>query len=182
MNATTTITKPSTKVLFSSMVQEERVPIREQAIILDSMEGLTVQEYTVALAKIINPKDIHYVSRISHGRICFYLSSKELADQLVDNNTNVTVGSSALEIRPLISKARRIITSNVQPCIPSSIIENELKKLDITPVSQITSVRAGIYLPELGCILSFRKQMYMKSEDIPKIPHRMQISHQNVNY
>lgn len=172
----------TSKVSFAKMVQQEIVPTREQAIVFDSIEGHTVEEYTIALAKIVTPKDIHFVSRISHGRICFYLSSKDLVDRLVDKNTKINIGNKLLGVRPLITKTKRIIISNVQPCVPCSVIESELKKLDIVPVSPITTMRAGIYLPEMSHILSFRKQMYIKPDDFPKIPNNMQITHENVNY
>ena len=72
--------------------------------------------------------------------------------------------------------------SNVQPCIPTATIFNELQQLDIVPVSPITTIKAGIHRPELGHLLSFRKQMFIKQEDIEKIPNNLRINHEGVSY
>ncbi|KAM0734621.1 Transposon TX1 uncharacterized 82 kDa protein [Formica fusca] len=178
-----TTTNPTTIVSFARIVQQRQFPTKEQAIVMDSVEGHTVQEYTVALGNLINPRNIRYVSRISHGRICFYLNSKDIVDQLTDNNTKINIGNNTFEIRPLISKAKRIIISNVCPIISHTTIEEELKKkIGITPVSQITSIRAGISIPEYGHILSFCRQMYVHPKDVQKIPENMQINYDDTTY
>lgn len=120
---------------YSTIVEQGSFPTKEQAIILDAIEKISVHEYTVAIGKIVKPENILYVSRISNSRICLYLSSKELVANLCDNNTQVNIGNTNLSIRPLISKSKRIIISNVCPIIPHSVIETELKRLDINPVS-----------------------------------------------
>ena len=61
-------------------------------------------------------------------------------------------------IRPLISKANRIIISNVQTCIPNAVIEDELKKINVNPVSYISQVRAGMNDPGFSHIQSFKDQ------------------------
>lgn len=176
-----TITNLTTTVSFARIVQQGQFPTKEQAIVMDSVERNTVQKYTVALGNLINSRNICYVSRISHGRICFYLSSKDLVDQLTDNNSKINIGTNTLEIRSLILKTKRIIISNVCLIIPHITIEEKLKKkMDITPVSQITSIRAGI--KEYGHILSFHRQMYVRPEDVQKIPENMQINYNDTTY
>ena len=170
------------KVSYANMVNQVPTPTKEHAIVFDAVDGHTIQEYTVALGNIINPINIAYVSRISHGRICFYLSSKELVEKIVDDEIKIKIGESILAVRPLISKAKRIIISNVCPIIPHSTILNELNKINIFPVSQLTSIRAGIKDPGYSHILSFRKQMYVKTEDVTKIPYNMQINYDDTNY
>lgn len=167
---------------FSSIVQQERIISRDHAIVVDTIKDKTVEEYAVALAKVIPPKDILYVSRISQNRVCFYLSKTEIVDHLVENNFKLRIEDLLLEIRPLTSKAKRILISNVQPCIPSSVILEELRKLDISPISPITTIKAGMHMKELGHLLSFRKQMFVKPEDIEKIPSNLKITHEDVNY
>ena len=77
-----TVSQPAKS--FSTIVQQEKTQTRDQGIILDAIEGYTVEEYAIALAKVINPKDILYVSRINGSRICFYLSNKQLVDTLLE--------------------------------------------------------------------------------------------------
>ena len=131
---------------------------------------------------MVNPKDILYVSRISGARICFYLSNKQLVDRLIENKATVKINNEDLEIKPLVSKAKRIIISNVQPCLPTSLIVEELNKLNISPISRITTMKAGMQSSVLSHLLSFRKQVYLAPEDVPKIPPHMRITYENVNY
>ena len=179
-SASTTINSPT--VSYAKMVQQVQYPTKEQAIILDSIEGLSVQDYTIAIGNLVQPSNIRYVSRISHGRVCIYLSSKELADKVTDNHTTVKVGTHTLEIRPLISKSKRIIISNVCPIIPAHVIEKELSKFDIKPNSKITNIRAAISVPGYAHVLSFRRQMYVNPEDIKKLPETLQISYDDTVY
>lgn len=161
------------------MAQSIQYPTREQAIVLDAVEGLTISEYTVAVGKLIEPNNIRFVSRISHGRICLYLSSKELVEKLTETNTKVNIGTHSLPIRTLISKAKRVILSNVCPIIPNKKIIDELEKLQILPVSQISFIQAGMSEAGYAHILSFRRQIYVKPEGIEKISSSMQIEYDN---
>lgn len=149
--------RKSPKALYEEKVQMEQFPTKEQAIIIDAMEGISVHEYTAAIGKIINPKNIRFVSRISHRRICLYLSEKEIVNRLVNEKTKVNIGTHTLEIRPLIAKSKRIIISNVCPIIPHSVIEEELLKYNVKPLSTITDIRAGMNESGYYHILSFRR-------------------------
>ena len=157
-------------------------PSKDQAIILDSLEGVPVQDYLLAISTVVDKSDIRYISKISHGRVCIYLSSKEIADKLTDNNVKITIGNHKLEIRPLMSKSKRIILSNVCPIIPSTIIEEELLKHGIKPTSQITYTRAAASLPGFTHVLSFRRQMYLSPEDELKMPASLPIIYDGTNY
>ena len=172
---------PSTSS-YAQVAQQTQFPTREQAIVLDSVEGISIQEYTVAIGKITDPKNIRFVSRISHGRVCLYLNSKENADKLTESNKKVVIGQHALEIRPLISKAKRIILSNVCPIIPHHIVQEELIKHNIRLSSQITFIRAGINDPSYAHVLSFRRQVYIHPEDVTNLPDVLQINFDSVNY
>lgn len=130
---------------YAKMVQQVQLPTKDQAIVLDSMEGLTVQDYTVAIGNIVQPNNVRYISRISHGRVCVYLSTKEIADKLTVSRTKLNI---------------------VCPIIPSAIIEEELLKINIKPTSQITNIRAAISIPGYSHVLSIRRQMYVQPEDI----------------
>lgn len=179
------LTPPKTlpTVSFARMVQQPQSPTIDQAIVLDSMDGHTIQDYAYAIGSLVEPRDILYLSRISNGRICCYLSNKELADKLTVNKTKVNIGSHTLEIRPLVSKAKRIIISNVCPIIPPTIIEDELAKLNIKPCSKITNIRVGLNDPNYAHILSFRRQVYLSPDDVDnKMPASMQILYNNTTY
>lgn len=167
---------------YAKVIQQMTCPKREQAIVVDSVEGIAVKEYAVAIAKIIGPQNILYISKISNNRVCLYLSSQQLVNHLVETHTQVTIGTKTLEVRPLISKTKRIILSNVHPVIPNSAIEYKLAEFDVNPKSQITYVRAGLNEAGFTHILSFRRQMYINPEDLSKLPSSMQIQHENTVY
>lgn len=152
-----TANKSVSNAQFAAIVQQDKVLSRDLAIVIDSIENHTLEDYAVELAKVINPKDILYVSRISQGRICFYLSKKEIVDELTNEEKKITlkVGDNTLPIRTLVSKAKRVTVSNVQPCIPTSVIQKHLNDLGIIPVSPITNIKAGIHRPELGHLMKF---------------------------
>ena len=175
-----TVSKIATS--FANIVQQEKTLSRDQAIVIDAVEGHLVEEYADSLAITINPKDMLYVSRISGSRICFYLSSVQLANKLIDDNIKIKIGGEDLRIKPLVSKSIRIIISNIQPCVPISLIEEELNKLNIFPTSRITTMKAGIHSSIVGHLLSFRKQMYVHPEDLSKIPPSIRITHEKQNY
>ena len=173
---------PPHKVSYAQATQHIQVPTKEQAIIIDAIEGVSVQEYARELAKIISPTNMKFISRISFGRVCIYLSSKEIADRLTDNHTKINIGGQQLEIRPLISKAKRIILSNACPIIPNETILEELTRLNITPVSKITYIRAGINDSGFTHLLSFRRQMYIKPEDVATLPPVLRINFDDTTY
>ncbi|KAK2575222.1 hypothetical protein KPH14_002684 [Odynerus spinipes] len=107
-------------------------PSKEQAIVTDASDGLTIKDYTIAIGKIVGPKNIRFVSRISNGRVYLYLSSKNLVDRVMSVNSTINIGwSHNLRLKPLVSKDVRIIISNVCPVIPHSIIEEKLHELGI---------------------------------------------------
>lgn len=167
---------------FARVVEKSHCPTKEQAIIIDAIDGHQINEYTLALGKQIGPANILYASRISNGRICYYLNSKELVDKLVENKTKIIIGNTSLEIRSLVSKAKRIIISNVCPIIPNSIISEELKRLGVSPVSHVTTLRAGMKERGYTHILSFRRQVFINPEDSQKVPPNLQINHDGTNY
>ncbi|KAL1508994.1 hypothetical protein ABEB36_003803 [Hypothenemus hampei] len=92
---------------YASVAQD--VPIKFHAIVLDTVEGLEVQDYAIAISKIVEPKNITHISRISHGRVVVYLKSKILVDDLTGQKTTINIGVHSLEIRPLVTRAKRIL-------------------------------------------------------------------------
>lgn len=90
--------------------------------------------------------------------------------------------SNSGSLRPLITSNKRIILSNVCPVIPYEIIEKELIKIRIKSTSQISFLRAGLSEPGFSHILSFRRQVFVKPEDVDKLPASLNIFHEDTNY
>lgn len=182
MNPPTTVTGDQVRTSYSQVTQQTQVPTKEQAVILDAIEGIPVIEYTRAIAKKINPANIRYVSRVSNNRVCLFVNNKETANELIDVHKIVNINDNELTIRPLVSRAKRIILSNVWPFIPNNLILQELQKLHILPVSQISYIRAGNSDQALNHVLCFRRQMYLNPNDVDKIPPYLIIRFDDTDY
>ena len=54
------------KTSYANVTKQEFIPSQDQAIILQSIDGITIKEYARAIANIIGPKAIKFLSRISN--------------------------------------------------------------------------------------------------------------------
>ena len=170
------------QVSYARITQVEVCPKKDQSIVLDAIEGITIREYAIAIGTIIGPENISHISRISYGRICLYLSSVEIVNKLVDIHKQVTINEHSIEIRPLISRHKRVIFSNVPALIPSTVLENKLLEYNVSPKSQITRIRSGLTDPGYTHILSFRRQVYVDQDDLKNLPQSMQIVYDKTTY
>ena len=160
---------------YANATAKQILPIKEQAIILDSIEGISIDNYIDGLEKVIDLNQIRYISKISGRRVCIYLSNVDLVEKLT--NKFVTVKEIKLKIRPLMEKNKRVVISNVSPHIPNEILQDYFRKMDIQLVSQISQIRASLSKPGRSHILSFRRQVYVKEADEHRIPESIQIFH-----
>ena len=91
--------KTQQKNSYAHVADQPQFPTKEHAIILDSIEGITIQEYTLAVGRLLGSKNVRFVSRISHGHVCIYLNRKVTADSVIsDSPTKINIGSHSLEI------------------------------------------------------------------------------------
>ena len=177
------IAKRSQVSSYTAALQRDVFPSRTQAIVLDVKEGLSLTNYTVAVGKIVKPENIIYSSRISNGRICIYLKSKEIVEKLTEKYEFIDVGENQdkVAIRPLISKQQRIIISNVAPPIPHHILVEKFESIGIK-CAPITTLRAGISEKGYEHVLSSRRQTFIKKEDLTKLPEFFKIIFDDISY
>ncbi|KAL3274915.1 hypothetical protein HHI36_019696 [Cryptolaemus montrouzieri] len=97
------------------------------------------------------------------------LRTKVIADNLIEIHKQVIIKGQTIPIRPLITKAVRVIISNASADIPNGIIKDELVQQGVNLVSEITDIKAGLTGQMFAHILSFRKQVFIKPEDEEKI-------------
>lgn len=120
-------------VSYSQAARQVEFPKKDQAIILEAIDGFTSRDYALAHGKVINPTDMISIVHISNKRMIIVLSSKELAGKVTDETTKINIkGITDIEIHSYIPKTKRIILSNVFPWIPASLIENKLNEHGIT--------------------------------------------------
>ena len=141
-----------------------------------------MKDYIYAVAKITGPEAIHFASRIFNGRICFYLNRKTTAQDFVTNHRTVTINNVHTIVRPLIHPSQRIILSNVSPSIPHEYIEKFFTHNNVRMASKLTFLRAGIHETGFTHIVSFRRQVFINPDDLPKIPQSFLITHDNTQY
>ncbi|KAJ8671609.1 hypothetical protein QAD02_002868 [Eretmocerus hayati] len=149
------LTKTHATKSFGKVAEQFQFPTEDQAVILDAVEGSTINDYVPALVRVINAQDDAHVSRISGSRICFYLKTKALVDELTVTETNVNIGKHALSVRRLLSKVKRVTISYFHPRIPDSDSMEEWAKMNIEPVSRIAEIRERITVPGCSHICSF---------------------------
>lgn len=170
---------------FANVLKERQnkfnFPERDQAIIFDSIDSTKKNDYIFGVGGLIGPKNIIFASRVSNGRICIYLSSKELLEKFMNEHGGITINENFIVARRLVSPAKRIILSNVSPSIPHDIVEKELKRFGLKVVSPISFIRAGVSQPEYSHVLSFRRQVYIVVEENDKIPESILIQYKE-NY
>ncbi|XP_047352315.1 uncharacterized protein LOC124950108 isoform X2 [Vespa velutina] len=68
----------------------QQLPVKEQAIVLDYVNGISAQEYVTAIGQIIGPKNIGFVSPISNDLVYIFLNKKELAKLNVQPISQIT--------------------------------------------------------------------------------------------
>lgn len=145
-----TVTTPKS---FAKTVENSNFPKKDQAIIIDITDEINQKDYVFAIAKIVDPSNIIFISRISKDRYCIFLSSRELVDKIVNHIEPILCNNIPIKIRKYFNPDKRVIISNVCPLIPHDIIIDELRKLNITPTSKITCLRAGIPVEGFNHIL-----------------------------
>ena len=89
----------------------------------------------------------------------------------------IVINGHEIQLRRLLNSVKRIMDSNVCPSIPNITILQTLQKLYILPTSQINHLKAGINIEGYEHILSFRRQVYIKHEDIQKLPGPLTLNH-----
>jgi len=70
----------------------------------------------------------------------------------------------------------------VCPTFPHDVIEKEIINIGAILTSQIAYLRAVFSKEGFTHILSFRCQIYIKAEDVNKIPSSILIKHENMNH
>uniref|UniRef100_A0ABD2XS77 CCHC-type domain-containing protein n=1 Tax=Trichogramma kaykai TaxID=54128 RepID=A0ABD2XS77_9HYME len=87
-----------------------------------------------------------------------------------------------MTIRPLSNQTKKILISNVASCITNQELTQQLKSLQVEPLSAITFVRSGSKTPGYEHVFCFRRHVYIKPGDVAKIPPRLDFKHDNEPY
>lgn len=155
---------------------------KANAIVFNAIEGTKQITYIEEIAKLTDPSSIRAAFRMSGNRFCIFFNSKNVADEIVRRNKFVTIGNYRIELRKLINPARRIIISNICPSIPHKIIKDELDKLKITLLTEISFLRAGFQDNRFNHIISNRRQFHVNPDQVSLLPPSLLINYDNTAY
>lgn len=165
--------------------QTTSFPTRNQAIVMHVTEGLSLKDYIYGIGTLIGPSNIIFSSRISNNRICMYLKTSKLADEVTHSHPTVNINNTYVRIRKLINPSKRLLISNISPHIPHAILEQALINIHLKTTSPVSFLRAGLNDEEYKHILSFRRQVFVISEneiDTPEPPDTLLIDYEGESY
>ena len=172
----------SSNTSYAEAAQKHLYPKRDQGLLMHCVPGLTLTDYTCAIGDIVQPVNVLFASRISNNRICIYLSSKQLVDNITDKYKSIIIEQKTVFIRPLINKLKRVVFSNVAPEITDRALEDILDTLKVNRGSPVTLLKATITRGAYTHVGSFRRQVYVNPEDIAKIPEIFKINYEGLNF
>lgn len=179
INNTTNVQLTPRSNSYSSALRLKQVtPKEDQAIIINTVKEIKVVEYVTELIKFVDSKYITHASKLSHDRLCIYFTTKEVVDDFIVNHNGLNLNGNFYQARRLSMPAQRVVISNVSAHIPFIAIENLLKSQNFKLVSPITSLSAGLKVPGLEHIQSFRCQVYIALEANDYLPDSIVINHE----
>lgn len=126
---------------FAKTTANSATPKMNQAIVMNSVDGIKQIQYIIALNKITDATNIISASRISNNRFYVFLKSQQITNDLINKHSAIYIDNIEIPIRKLINPSKRIILSNVYPAIPNNIIIEALVNLDVKITSPITALR-----------------------------------------
>lgn len=103
-------------------------------------------------------------------------------ENVLKTHSSIYVNEIKIPIRRLINSSKRIILSNVCPTIPNQLIIEAFNSLGIKTISPITHMKASFSTEQFSHILSFRRQVYINQDSIPKIPSSITVTVEDATF
>lgn len=166
----------------SSTNTNTTLPDKHQGIILDNVEDPHIEQYIYKIGEIVDPKHITHAAKIARNRVCIYFNNKNIVEHITNNYKFIAVDHNVIPIRPLVLPSQRLIISPVQPIIPDSLIENELKKIGIKLTTPIKPLRLGLKNDRFSHIYGFRRHVFIMPDDTIIYPDSIVVEHDSVPY
>ena len=188
-NASTISTLP--KPTFAEKTKSKITPLTEfqypeedQAIIFRHIENTKILDYLKAFLTVIkDPKAIIAASRVSNNRVVIFLDSADRVNNLLATHKYFLLGENNVTIHRLRSPTSKIILSNVSPAIPNSVLLDHLVhnfKLECT--SPISILRVNPTDELFSHVISWRRQLYIKTKPDLNLPPSFTIEYNNRSY
>ena len=157
---------------------------------LPSDEETPLFNYILAVGRQIGPSNILAASKISKQRVCIYLSTEEIADRFVQDHKSIMINDKPIAVRKLVAPSKKLILSNVHPCVPNTLILKGLRNHNIKTTSSIHNLHVGLpsstlspkELASYSHIASFRRGVYVEDNSNTIIPDSLLITFENESY
>lgn len=161
---------------YSNILKTESYPTKHHAIVVQKIENVEFTDHILELRKIINLNNITDAYPMGFGRICIYLKTKELADEIAEKYKQVEIKGQHTPLRKLLTATKRLMIT-VPANIPNNILLDHITKNKIKLTTPITRVKLAN--PELLHINSGRRQAYYLPNDQIPIPDSILIDYDN---
>ena len=162
----------STKKTFSSVVNNDIFPSKNQAIIFSHMEGAPAAYYARKVAdKLGGANNVLHCMKISKERVRMYLKTRQIAEKFMNEGGEIEINQQVIKARWYIQENndKKLIITNVPPHVPHDIILDVFKTHGITPSSPMKF----LHLTQedgLTNILSEKRFVYIPSDSAAKFP------------
>lgn len=166
---------------FANITRSENLPKRNAGILINFIEETQIQDYIRAVGTIVGPRNVKHAARISANRICIFLTSKELVENLVTTHSVLKIKDQSTEVRRLVAPEQRVVISNIWPDIPNYLVENIFRQNNIKLLSPITHIKYNDIEDEYY-VCTFRRQVQISAEDARLLPVSAQIEHEKRKY
>lgn len=156
-------------------------PGKDQAVILQSVEGVTIAQYLREMANQVGGKNILFASRMSLGRIGFYFTSVTTVNSFMVEHGGISIKDQFLPARRMVTASERLVLSNVCPSIPHEVIAAALSSV-LRIVSPMTFISLGSKEGDLGHVFSFRRQVFVVRPEGRNLPDSILIEFDGEKY
>lgn len=162
---------------YSHILRAHTYPNKENAVIMNRIPETEITDYIIAFENIIDLKNITDAYPMSYDRVVIFLKTKELAEQITEQYTNLKVKGIEVPIRKLLNSNKRMILT-VPAYIPNEILTQHLKFLKINLATAITHLKLSND-PKLAHINSGRRQVFYVPDPENNIPDSFTIDYAN---
>lgn len=164
---------------YSNILKTESYPTKDHAIVIQKIENVEFNDHILELHKILNLNNITDAYPMSFGRICIYLKTKELANDIAEKHKQVEIKGHHTSLRKLVTATKRLMIT-VPANVPNNILLDNFAKHQIKITSPITRVKLAN--PALLHINSGRRQAYYLPNDQIPIPDSIIIDYENESH
>lgn len=163
-----------------SMASTLACPKKEDAIIIEAHDNLTLLDYAAAVTKLTTKDAIKFISKISRGRIKIFLPTAKEAETFIEKNPSLEIKNITLKTRLFINPNKRLFISGACPTIPNDYIQKCLESIGIACIGTPQHMKAFNY-EEFAHILLEKRFCFYKPSDV-SIPSKIIITYEDIEH